>query len=99
MWEHRNGILHDKQQGRLARRTRQTLIQLHREGPRGTDSSCKPFFRKPIRVHLESPLATQMTWVTRIQNAREFSADSTAAAQRHLARQRALMHRWLDTTT
>ena len=84
MWEHRNGILHDREQGQLAQSYRRQIQQEYSKGFRGLPPDLRRVTRIPMAQVLQKPLRQQEIWLGRIQDGRNYGEAEEQQASRNL---------------
>jgi hypothetical protein len=71
MWEHRNGILHDKEKGQAAVEREARIRDEFEEGCTELDRDARLLFRPGRTAVLQYKAAQQRAWIARIEMARE----------------------------
>ena len=70
MWEHRNGILHNKEQGQAARERVTRITEEFDEGCTLLDRDAQLLFRPGLAKVLRYKAGPQQAWIVRIEGAR-----------------------------
>jgi hypothetical protein len=70
MWEHRNGILHDKEKGQAALEREERIRDEFEEGWEYLDRDAILLFRPGVARVLQYQAAQQKAWIARIETAR-----------------------------
>jgi len=91
MWEHRNGILHNKEMGRRRQILRQEIAHEFTRGYRTLPLEVKRLFQKGEHYWLQANLEIQEAWIMRIKVARIAVETSSGTFQAG----RTFMARWL----
>jgi hypothetical protein len=95
LWEHRNGVLHNKDNNLLSLRTNQEIQEQWTLGARGLTDSAKPLFRHDHTSLLAAPLEVRQAWLLRIRNSRDqFVRNHNEGNSEYRHERRALRH-WL----
>jgi len=94
MWEHRNGILTDQEQGQLAQLLKREIQQEYSRGFQSLPSDLRRSTQIPMEQLLERPLKQQQTWLGRIQDGRNFGEAEEQQARRQVRAQQRFMANW-----
>ena len=97
MWEHRNGIIHDKEQGQLALILKRDIQLEYSKGFSNLPSDLRQAARLPIDQVLKWSLKQQQNWLGRIQDGRNFGTAEEQQARRQVRAQQQFMADWLAT--
>mgnify|MGYP003460263465 FL=1 len=74
MWEHRNGVLHHKEQGQAALERMARIREEFEEGSRELDRDTRLLFRPGLQKVLRYKAGLQLGWLARVETARERAA-------------------------
>ena len=74
MWEHRNGILHDKEKGLAALEREDKIREEFEEGWDKLDRDAKLMFRPGLQRVLQFKAGPQKAWIARVETARKRAA-------------------------
>ena len=74
MWEHRNGILHDKEKGQAALEREDKIREEFEEGWDELDRDAKLMFRPGLQRVLQFKAGPQKAWIARVETARKRAA-------------------------
>ena len=74
MWEHRNGVLHHKEQGQAALELVARIREEFEEGSRELDRDTRLLFRPGLQKVLRYKAGLQLGWLARVETARERAA-------------------------
>jgi hypothetical protein len=74
MWEHRNGVLHNKEQGQAALERAARIHEEFEEGTRALDRDTRLLFRPGLQKVLRYKAGPQLAWLARVETARERAA-------------------------
>jgi hypothetical protein len=94
MWEHRNGILHDKEQSIILQSLNDTIREEFRKGGQGLPKEARALFSQGCGVVLAKPVEVRQQWVARLQLARSRAASEQSLGQT-FDKERQAMARWL----
>ena len=94
MWEHRNGILTDQEQGQLAQLLKREIQQEYSRGFQSLPSDLRRSTQIPMEQLLERSLKQQQTWLGRIQDGRNFGEAEEQQARRQVRAQQRFMANW-----
>jgi hypothetical protein len=94
MWEHRNGILHDKEQSIILQSLNDSIREEFRKGGQGLPKEAQALFSQGCEVVLAKPVEVRQQWVARLQLARSRAASEQALGQT-FGNERQTMARWL----
>ena len=95
MWEHRNGIIHDKEQGQLALILKRDIQLEYSKGFSNLPSDLRQVARLPIDQVLKWSLKQQQNWLGRIQDGRNFGGAEEQQARRQVRAQQQFMVDWM----
>lgn len=96
MWDHRNRMLHDKDQGLLVQTLHHDMTSLYHTGYRNLRSDIIPLFRRPLKELLALPLAAKQLWVGRVKSATRRAARSSRTRSAYSG-ERSRMRTWLHS--
>jgi hypothetical protein len=74
MWEHGNGILHNKEKGQAALEKEDKIRDEFEEGWDKLDSDAKLMFRPGLQRVLQFKAGSQKAWIARVETARQRAA-------------------------
>jgi hypothetical protein len=94
MWEHRNGILHDKDQSIILTALNDDIRDEFRRGYKGLPKETQSLFRQGCASILAKPAEVKQQWLARIQLARQ-RADMGNALGSTFRQERQTMAKWV----
>jgi hypothetical protein len=97
MWEHRNGILHDKEQSIILQNLHTDIREEFARGSDGLAQEVKTLFIKGCEAVLAKPVEVKMQWLARVQLARTRTKAEQALGKSY-GRERKVMANWLKGT-
>jgi hypothetical protein len=97
MWEHRNGILHDKEQSIILQNLHNDIREEFARGSDGLTREVRTLFNKGCEAVLAKPAEVKLQWLTRVQLART-RIDAEKALGKSYGRERKAMANWLQGT-
>jgi len=80
MWDHRNQILHDREEGQAVKEREQRIREEFAEGSDGLDEETKLLFRPGMEMVVKYKAGPQKGWIDRVAAARRFQAESVEEA-------------------
>jgi len=98
-WQHRNGILHDVDDGLLAQQLKFEIRAQYELGFEGFRRNTRGFTRQTIEEVLKKPLRDQQVWLERITTARDYKDYLSPEAKQatRLRKQQRLFAAWLGS--
>jgi hypothetical protein len=97
MWEHRNGILHNKEQSIILQNLHHNIREEFGRGCDNLTREVKALFAKGCEAVLAKPVEVKMQWLARVQLART-RLDVETALGKSYGRERKVMANWLQGT-
>jgi hypothetical protein len=94
MWEHRNGILHNQQQGQLAQTLRRQIELEYSKGFQQLPSDLRRTTQLTMAQVLSKPLRYQQAWLGRVQDGRNFGEAEEQRSGRQIRAQQSFMASW-----
>jgi hypothetical protein len=95
LWEHRNQVLHDRENSLLSTSTNQHIREELRLGVRTLTAAARAVFQANRGSILAAPLDVRVAWVARIQTARaRFTREQEEGVSQY-RQQREMLRRWL----
>jgi hypothetical protein len=98
MWEHRNGILHDKEQSIILQHLNTNIREEFKKGMSGLPKEAKALFSQGCAAVLAKPAEVKQQWLARIQLARRRALKMQTLGQT-FGDERRVMARWLQGST
>jgi hypothetical protein len=94
MWEHRNGILHDKEQSIILQSLNDTIRDEFRKGGQGLPKEARTLFSHGCSAVLNKSVEVRQQWVARVQLARSRAVLAQSLGQT-FGKERQTMAKWL----
>jgi hypothetical protein len=91
MWEHRNGILHNKEQSIILQQLHTNIREEFVTGPADLPKEAHALFKQGCAAILAKPVEVKQQWLSRIQLARSRAIKT----QQTFGNERRTMARWL----
>jgi hypothetical protein len=97
MWEHRNGILHDKEQSIILQNLQNDIREEFARGSDGLTHESQSLFTKGCEAVLAQPAEVKLQWLARVKLART-RIDAKKALGGSYGKERKAMANWLHGT-
>jgi hypothetical protein len=97
MWEHRNGILHDKEQSIILQNLHNDIREEFARGNAGLTPEARTLFNKGCEAVLAQPAEVKLQWLARVKLART-RIDAKKALGSSYGKERKVMANWLQGT-
>jgi hypothetical protein len=95
MWEHRNGILHDKEQSIILQCLNNTIREEFQKGGEGLPAEARALLKQGCGAVLAKSAEVKQQWIARLQLARSRVSTEQSLGQT-FGEERQLMRRWLQ---
>ena len=97
MWEHRNGVLMDKEKGLIVLQLNEDIHHEYALGFHGFPPNMRHQVRHPIDEVLEMEMKDKHTWLGRVRDARDYADTRTQddTDQQALRQQQRRFARWI----